>query len=115
MNNLQLKFPQGGVIDKADTEIRNHLDRLIDFWSKQLPDPTRAAEDLMRFAKMNDRRNYSLIQFCIAEASDYKKIHRSIVSEVCPLSISSGLMHNRKNYKNGLTGYQRQPEHYHKP
>ena len=74
-----LTITQGGVMDDDEGGITSHLNRLIDFFAKQLPDPVRATEDLMKFAKANDRRNYNLIRFCLEDNSDYKKMHRSMV------------------------------------
>lgn len=67
-------------MDKKDKETRSQLHRIIEYTAALLPEPGRIAEDLWRFAKSHDRRAYALIKFCIADDSDYRKIHKSIVS-----------------------------------
>ena len=70
----------GGVMDEREEMIKAKLNRLIEYYARGLPDSTRAAEDLMKFAKAHDRRSYQLIRFCMAPESDYRKIFKSIVS-----------------------------------
>ena len=73
---------KGGVMDRNEKETKKKLSTLIGYFSKILPDAVRATEDLWKFAKMHDRRCYSLIRFCVAEDSDYRKIQKSIVRQV---------------------------------
>lgn len=68
----------GGVTDKGDKETKQHLGRLIEGLSKSLPESTKAAEDLWKFAKKHDRRSYQLIRFAMAMDSDYRKVYKSI-------------------------------------
>lgn len=83
---------QGGVMDKDEIDIKQHLHRLIEYFSKLFPDPARVAEDLWKFAKMHDRRCYALIRFCMAPESDFRKVYKSFVSLLaCLLSWSQGL------------------------
>jgi sister chromatid cohesion protein PDS5 len=67
-------------MDENEATIKKQLHNLIDWFAKQLPDSARATADLLKFAKMNDRRNYQLIRFCMAPESDYKTVHKAIVS-----------------------------------
>jgi sister chromatid cohesion protein PDS5 len=53
---------------------------MIGFFAQLLPDPIRASEDLLKFAKKHDRRSYQLIRFSLAAESDYRKVYKSIVS-----------------------------------
>ena len=69
-------------MDKNQTEIKQHLGRLVEFFAKTLPESSRAAEDLWKFAKVHDRRSYSLIRFCMASDSDYRKVYKSMVSTI---------------------------------
>lgn len=73
-------FLQGGVMDENEAAIKEHLKRLIDNLSKQLPDSAKVAGDLWKFAKMHDRRSYQLIRFCMAPDSDYRKMFKAFVS-----------------------------------
>ncbi|KAH0559344.1 hypothetical protein GP486_004143 [Trichoglossum hirsutum] len=68
----------GGVMDENEAAIKKQLHNLIDWFAKQLPDPAKATADLLKFAKMNDRRNYQLIRFCMAPESDYRTVHKAI-------------------------------------
>ncbi|KAF2187237.1 hypothetical protein K469DRAFT_771580 [Zopfia rhizophila CBS 207.26] len=68
----------GGVMDKREKEIKKNLEALISFYAKTLPDPTRVADDLWKFAKTHDRRSYQLIRFCMSPESDYRKVFKSI-------------------------------------
>jgi sister chromatid cohesion protein PDS5 len=63
---------------KKDTESK--LDGLINYYGTTLPDSARVVDDLKKFAKAHDRRNYQLIRFCMAPESDYRKVFKSIVS-----------------------------------
>jgi len=58
------------------------LARPIQLFAKTLPESSRAAEDLWKFAKVHDRRSYSLIRFCMASDSDYRKVYKSMVSTI---------------------------------
>jgi sister-chromatid-cohesion protein PDS5 len=68
----------GGVMDSDEKDIKTALSKLIDYFSKTLPEPSRASEDLWKFAKMHDRRSYQLIRFCMAPESDYRKVIKAI-------------------------------------
>ncbi|KAI9780452.1 MAG: hypothetical protein M1839_006726 [Geoglossum umbratile] len=68
----------GGVMDENEAAIKKQLHNLIDWFAKQLPDSARATADLLKFAKMNDRRNHQLIRFCMAPESDYRTVHKAI-------------------------------------
>lgn len=66
-------------MDENEIQIKEHLTRLIDTFSKLLPDPTRTTADLWKFAKLHDRRNYQLIRFCMAPESDYRTVFKALV------------------------------------
>lgn len=67
-----------GVIDSGEKEIKKQLEKLIGYMVLKLPEPTKAADDLHKFAKINDKRGYQLIRFCIDSTSDYKKVRQAI-------------------------------------
>ena len=67
-------------MDENETQIKEHLARLIENLSKFLPDPSKTTSDLWKFAKLHDRRSYHLIRFCIAPESDYRTVVNSMVS-----------------------------------
>ena len=66
-------------MDKGEKEIKQQLGRLIEYYSKTLPDSARVADDLWKFAKKHDRRAYQLLRFAMAVDSDYRKVYKSIV------------------------------------
>lgn len=66
-------------MDENEANITGHLSRIIDQFCKQLPDPSKAAADLWKFAKMHDRRSYALIRFCMAPESDYRTVFKAMV------------------------------------
>ncbi|KAK3076591.1 hypothetical protein LTS18_012606, partial [Coniosporium uncinatum] len=68
----------GGVTDKSNKEAKEKLGKLIDYFSKTLPESTKASEDLWKFAKIHDRRSYQLIRFCMAPESDYRKVYKAL-------------------------------------
>lgn len=67
-------------MESNEAKIKQQLGRLIDYFSNPFPEPSKAAEDLWKYAKLHDRRTYSLIRFCIAPESDYRKVYKSLVS-----------------------------------
>lgn len=78
-----LQAVQGGVMDENETQIKDHLSRLIDEFTKFLPDPAKTRDHLWKFAKLHDRRSYQLIRFCIAPESDYRIVFNAIVGLSC--------------------------------
>ena len=67
-------------MDENETQIKEHLTRLIDSLAKTLPEPLKASADLWKFAKMHDRRSYQLVRFCMAADSDYRTMYKAFVS-----------------------------------
>lgn len=67
-------------MDENESQIKDHLTRLIEEFSKFLPDPPKTKADLWKFAKLHDRRSYQLIRFSIAPESDYRTVYKAIVS-----------------------------------
>ncbi|KAI9691499.1 MAG: hypothetical protein M1822_007570 [Bathelium mastoideum] len=80
----------GGVMDKNEAETKKKLNNLIEWYAKMLPDPTKATEELRKFAKMHDRRSYALIRFCIAHESDFRKVQKAIKELTKRIEESSG-------------------------
>jgi sister-chromatid-cohesion protein PDS5 len=67
-------------MDENETQIKEHLTRIIENFSRYLPDPSKTTSDLWKFAKLHDRRCYQLIRFCMAPESDYRTVIKAIVS-----------------------------------
>ena len=68
----------GGVMDEDEKKIKEHLTRLINSFSKQLPDSSKVTDSLWKFTKMHDRRSYQLIRYCMAPDSDYRTVVKAI-------------------------------------
>jgi len=66
-------------MEENASAIKKKLGGLITHFSNSYPDPAKAAEDLWRYAKLHDRRTYSLIRFCCVPESDYRKVYKSLV------------------------------------
>lgn len=79
----------GGVTEKGGKEVKSRLGGLIEYYGKTLPDSARAVDDLWKFAKAHDRRSYQLIRFCMAPESDYRKVFKSIVSDLHVMSYTN--------------------------
>ncbi|KIW02399.1 uncharacterized protein PV09_06219 [Verruconis gallopava] len=64
----------GGVSEDDEEAAEARLKRLIEAHTNFLPDGARVMDDMWKFARTHDRRSYSLIRFCLAAESDYKKV-----------------------------------------
>ncbi|OSS48252.1 hypothetical protein B5807_07710 [Epicoccum nigrum] len=67
----------GGVLSKDNKEVKDQLSKVIAWYAATFPEPTKASEELWKFAKAHDRRTYALIRFCINSASDYRRVFLS--------------------------------------
>lgn len=67
-------------MDQNESQIKEHLTKLIKTFAARLPNPQQASADLWKFAKMHDRRSYQLIRFCMKPDSDYRTVVKAIVS-----------------------------------
>ncbi len=72
-------------MDENEADIKSHLTKLIEWFSKSMPDPVRVSADLWKFAKMHDRRSYQLVRFCMAPGSDYRTVQKAIVYSSSPV------------------------------
>jgi len=71
---------QGGIIDDGAEEdlVKKALHKFIEWLSQKLPDTPKAKENLMKFAKLHDRRCYQLIRFCFSPDSDYRTVVKAL-------------------------------------
>jgi len=67
-------------MDADEASITENMKRLIEHFAGHLPDNAKAKNDLWKFAKAHDRRNYQLIRFCMAPESDYRTVFKAFVS-----------------------------------
>ncbi|RPB08048.1 hypothetical protein P167DRAFT_555515 [Morchella conica CCBAS932] len=70
----------GGVMDKDVEEegVKRALNKFIEWLSQKLPDTPKAKENLLKFAKLHDRRCYQLIRFCFSPDSDYRTVVKAL-------------------------------------
>ncbi|EHK97131.1 putative Sister chromatid cohesion protein pds5 [Glarea lozoyensis 74030] len=68
----------GGVMEGNAKEIKAKLDTVVKWLADLLPDPLRTSNDLLRYAKLHDRRSYQLLRFAVAPENDFKMVHNSI-------------------------------------
>ncbi|PWW77887.1 hypothetical protein C7212DRAFT_356749 [Tuber magnatum] len=70
----------GGIIDDGVEEdlVKKALHKFIEWLSQKLPDTPKAKENLMKFAKLHDRRCYQLIRFCFSPDSDYRTVVKAL-------------------------------------
>jgi sister-chromatid-cohesion protein PDS5 len=103
----------GGVMDEAAEKKTAGLNKTVNYLVQFLPDPIKGKADLLKFAKINDRRNYNLIKYVIGQEHDYKTVHNafkelikrihaskdpSIMETLLPLLYRSGcIMFNRSH------------------
>ncbi|KAH8895024.1 hypothetical protein GQ53DRAFT_804612 [Thozetella sp. PMI_491] len=74
----QCDLYNGGVMDEnADRKTAN-LTRSLEYIAQFMPDPIKAKNDLQRFAKANDRRNYYLIRYVIGKENDFKTVYKAL-------------------------------------
>lgn len=82
-------------MDKDEKQTKAQLNKLVDYLAQLTANPTQTRDDLWKFAKHHDRRSYILMRFCMADESDYRKVHKSIVCQpllqgimgICKLTI----------------------------
>ena len=70
----------GGIVNDATDEKRleDQLSRFIDALSRTMPEPSKASNDLWKFAKAHDRRSYQLIRFATGAEQDYRTLTKAI-------------------------------------
>ncbi|CEI39015.1 hypothetical protein FVEN_g10094 [Fusarium venenatum] len=68
----------GGVIDSNEEKIKAALGRNFQWFGTFFPDPLKVRSDLQKFARINDRRWYQLIRYCINTETEYMNVRRAI-------------------------------------
>ncbi|KAK0629770.1 armadillo-type protein [Bombardia bombarda] len=103
----------GGVMDDNAEQKTTNLHKTVHYIVQFLPDDAKSKSDLLKFAKVNDRRNYNLIKYVIGQEHDFKTVHKalkelikriqtskdpSILETLLPLLYRSGcIMFNRSH------------------
>ncbi|RDA87696.1 hypothetical protein CP532_3817 [Ophiocordyceps camponoti-leonardi (nom. inval.)] len=68
----------GGVTDVSEETVKTSLMKTLDWFGAFFPDPLKVRADLLKFAKLNDRRSYQLVKYAIESESDFKTVRRAI-------------------------------------
>ncbi|KAL2137348.1 hypothetical protein VTI74DRAFT_3288 [Chaetomium olivicolor] len=68
----------GGVMDDNRDKKTANLNKTIQYIAQFLPDEIKTKQELYRFAKANDRRNYNLIRYVIGQEHDFKTVHKAL-------------------------------------
>ncbi|KAK4135442.1 ARM repeat-containing protein [Trichocladium antarcticum] len=68
----------GGVMDNNADIITANLLKTSVYIAQFFPDEVKTKQDLYRFAKVNDRRNYNLVKYVIGQEHDFKTVHKAL-------------------------------------
>lgn len=81
----------GGDGNEGNREsIKASMNKTFSWLGAYFPDQLKVRTDLQKFAKLNDRRTYSLVKFALESESDFQKVQRSIKEVIGKLQGSSG-------------------------
>ncbi|KAM0482886.1 hypothetical protein ACHAP7_003987 [Fusarium lateritium] len=78
----QCEAYNGGVIEANEEKVKAALTQTYQWIGSQFPDPLKVRTDLQKFARLNDRRSYTLVKFAIESNTEYYIVRRAI-SELC--------------------------------
>ncbi|EAA27452.3 hypothetical protein GE21DRAFT_4753 [Neurospora crassa] len=103
----------GGVMESNADKITSNLNKTADYIAQFLPEHVKSKTDLLKFAKIHDRRNYNLIKYVIGQENDFKTVYKalkelikrcmaskdpSVIDTLLPLLYRSGcLLFNRSH------------------
>ncbi|CCC08314.1 hypothetical protein SMACR_01862 [Sordaria macrospora] len=103
----------GGVMESNADKITSNLNKTADYIAQFLPEHVKSKTDLIKFAKIHDRRNYNLIKYVIGQENDFKTVYKalkelikrcmaskdpSVIDTLLPLLYRSGcLLFNRSH------------------
>lgn len=74
----QCELFNGGVMDDNAEKKTSNLHKTVTYITQFLPNSPQAAQDLLKFAKINDRRNRNLIKYVIGQEHDFKTVHNAL-------------------------------------
>ncbi|KAF9818035.1 hypothetical protein IEO21_02996 [Rhodonia placenta] len=67
----------GGIIDENEEAVVNNLNAIVKRIAVTFPDPQKAVEDLLAFAKLNEGRLYKLLKTCMDTQVDLKGLMKA--------------------------------------
>ncbi|RUO96932.1 hypothetical protein BC936DRAFT_141241 [Jimgerdemannia flammicorona] len=88
----ELKLLPGGVMDDDEQKITHNLERIQKEIAGKLPDPTRAANQLQHFAKLNDHGVYKMLRECMDSQADYKALRKAAKDALKRIDQASPIM-----------------------
>ncbi|KAM7220742.1 Armadillo-type fold [Rhypophila decipiens] len=68
----------GGVMEEGADKITEGLQKAASNIARFLPEEGKSKADLVRFAKVNDRRNYNLVKYVIGPEHDFKTVYKAL-------------------------------------
>lgn len=74
----QCDLYNGGVMDEDADKKTANLHKTIQYIAQFFPDDVKTRQDLLKFAKANERRNYNLIRYVIGQEHDFKTVHKAL-------------------------------------
>ncbi|KAK4190432.1 armadillo-type protein [Podospora australis] len=74
----QCELYNGGVMEENADKTTNNLNKIVQYITQFLPNPAQSIQDLLKFAKGNDRRSRNLIRYVIGQEHDFKTVHNAL-------------------------------------
>ncbi|KAK4198159.1 putative sister chromatid cohesion protein PDS5 [Triangularia verruculosa] len=71
----QCELFNGGVMDDNAEKKQANLNKTVQYIAQFLPNPAQSVQDLLKFAKVNDRRNRALVRYIIGQEQDFKTVN----------------------------------------
>ncbi|KAK0673929.1 putative sister chromatid cohesion protein PDS5 [Cercophora samala] len=74
----QCELYNGGVMDDNADKKQANLNKTVQYIAQFLPNSPQSVQDLLKFAKANDRRNRGLVRYIIGQEQDFKTVHNAL-------------------------------------
>lgn len=87
----QCEAYNGGVMDANEDKIKASLAKTFQWLGAFFPDPLKVRTDLQKFAKLNDRRSYTLVRNAVESERDYTSVRKSIFEVVARMKEKNAL------------------------
>ncbi|KAK4176089.1 putative sister chromatid cohesion protein PDS5 [Triangularia setosa] len=71
----QCELFNGGVMDDNADKKQANLNKTVQYIAQFLPNSPQSVQDLLKFAKVNDRRNRALVRYIIGQENDFKTVY----------------------------------------
>ncbi|KAK0748582.1 armadillo-type protein [Apiosordaria backusii] len=74
----QCELFNGGVMDDNADKKQANLNKTVQYIAQFLPNAPQSVQDLLKFAKANDRRNRAFVRYIIGQEHDFKRVHTAL-------------------------------------